>query len=397
MTQDMRGSPVRHHIALLARSTLDTLALPFLIVAAALSRLLPKPVDVGLGPLPTIASPYHRLALQRQGISAEVFVDSLWYYTKDYDYAPRLLLKGPLRLFVPYVLALRSLFRYRIILTYFDGGPLRSTGYLCFLEPLLLRLAGTKTILLGFGADVHVLSRADDPYFVHAYGRDYPTHRFMHRRIARKLDLWTTWADYIISGVDWVKYQHYWDDVCLAPFPIDTDAVKPTTQPDNIGTGPLKVLHAPNHRSLKGTQFLLRAIEELADEGVAIDLKIAEKMPNPEVLQAIQATDVVVDQLVVGWYAMFSIEAMALSTPCICYLDPDLVSFYERAGIVEDDEIPLINATARSIKDVLRELANDRSQLEERGKRGREFVVKHHSIDAVGQILSGAVKAVDTK
>ena len=43
------------------------------------------------------------------------------------------------------------------------------------------------------------------------------------------------------------------------------------------------------------------------------------------------AADLVVDQLNVGWYGLFSIEAMALGKPCIVRLDADAAARTEEA------------------------------------------------------------------
>ena len=382
-----RGSVVRHLAVLAVRCILDLLALPLLIVLAPLSRLWPRPFEVGIGPMPIISSPYQKLALEQFGHKTEIFVDSMWFYTHGVDYAPRLFLQGPLRAFVPYVLMVRALFRYRTIYTYFGGGPLHATGYLCFLEPGLLKVAGIKTVIMGFGADVHVLTRSRDRYFVHAYGRDYPIHRLLRRRIARKIDLWTRWADHIIAGVDWVYYLPYWDTLCATPIPIDTERVKPSREKRMRMEGPLRLLHAPNHRSLKGTAFLIRTVEDLRREGIPIELRLVEQVPNSELLVAIEEADLIVDQLIIGWYAMFAIEAMALAKPCICYIDPKLLALYTRAGLLEEGECPLIDASPETIKDTLRRLAADRQPLVEAGRRGRAYVERHHAIPVIGRMF----------
>ena len=369
------------------RSLLDLAFVGPLLIAAAAARFVPKKVEVGLGPVPIINSPYHKRALERFGHKAEIFVDGLWYYTSDYDYAPTFLFKGPLRAFVPYVLAVRAFFRYRFIYTYFDGGPLRSTAWLYLIEPHLVRLAGIKTVIMGFGADVLDLTRAPDRYLVDAMAHDYPKHRFIRRRIVRKVDLWTNWADHIIAGVDWVYYLYYWDTLCLSHFAVDTDKIKPSDERPEPANGPLRVLHAPNHRALKGTDFIIDAVRRLRAQGVEIDLKLAEGIPNAELLKEIERADLVVDQLVVGWYAMFAIEAMALSKPCICYLDPALLRLYTRAGLLEPNECPLISATPESIEETLRRFAADRLELADAGRPGRAYVERHHSLDAIGRMF----------
>ena len=138
-----RGSILELHAQHVVRAALDLISLPLLLMLAVLARLIPKPFDVGLGPLPIINSGYHKRALETYGYRAECFVDAFWYYTSDYDYAPHWLMRGPLRAFLPYWLMSWTLFRYRTLYTYFDGGPLHATAWLYRLEPAILKLANT--------------------------------------------------------------------------------------------------------------------------------------------------------------------------------------------------------------------------------------------------------------
>lgn len=376
-------------LVFLVRLWLDLIFAPVLLIAAFIGRFCQRAVDVGLGPTPIINSPYHKKALLQEGYKAEFFVDTLWYYTSGYDYAPGLLLHGPLRAFCPYWLSIRSFFRYKTLYHSFDGGSLRSTAWLYLLEPFFLKVSGIKTVILPFGADVHDLTRAHDPYFVHAYGIDYPYHHLLQRRIALKVRLWSKWADYIVGGCDWVLYMPYWDSLTVGHFAIDTEALKLKSPKVISPSGvTLRLLHAPNHRALKGTSFIEAAVKDLQSEGLDLELRIVAKVPNEKILEEIEHADIVIDQVIIGWYAMFSIEAMSLSTPCICYLNPDLLRLYERCGLIEPGECPLISASPETFKEVLRDLYYDRTSLVAASQVGRSFVEKHHSLEAIGKLFS---------
>ena len=367
----------------------DVVALLPAIVIAAISRIAPRPVDVGLGPLPTINSRYHKLCLERFGYSCETFVYYTWYFTSDFDvhfgrHCPR-----P---FAPYVAFVACLFRYRCLYTYFNGGPLGATTLLARCEPLLLRLAGIKTVVMPYGSDVHVLTRTPNRLLVHAIVTDYPETRYAARKTAALLDLWTLNADHVISGNDWVHFMYHWDTLMLSHFAVDTDAIGgvPGAVQVHQPEAPLRLIHAPNHRNIKGTQHIIRAVEELRAEGVAIELSVVERVPNTELLTLVQSADVVVDQLVIGWYAMFAIEAMALGKPVVCHVRHDLRELYIGAGLLEPGELPLVEASILTIKETLRHLADTpRSELRELGQRSRAYVEKHHSLNAVGSIFDG--------
>ena len=172
----------------------------------------------------------------------------------------------------------------------------------------------------------------------------------------------------------------------LAHFSIDTDLWR--FNPDGKiprSDKPLRVLHAPNHRELKGTSYIIQATEDLCLEGVLVELVLVEKMPNDQLRKLMMNIDVVADQLIIGWYAMFALEAMSLGKPVLCYVRKDLEQLYIDAGIIGVDEIPVIHCSPSTVKDVLRRLALNRNELQSIGQRGRVFVEKHHSLECIGK------------
>jgi glycosyltransferase involved in cell wall biosynthesis len=373
-------------------------ALLFLVLAvplAVISRASRRRFDVGLGPEPLINNVYHKQALALHGYSAQTFVDSVFYITDAFDVRGDLKTSGLLRPFRPYYLFVRSLFRYRVMYFYFNGGPLMRRPLLWRLEPWLYRLAGIRTVVMPYGSDVQDLTRSPNLAFRQAYAVDYPEHSLRRNRVVAQIDLWTRGADHVLSGVEWVDYMYYWDTLMLGHFSIDV--VDWASAEDSVPAGsdrPLRLLHAPNHRAIKGTNHFVRAVEELQAEGVDVELVMLERVPNQVVRQAMADADVVADQLIVGWYAMFALEAMAMGKPVICFLRPDLVHLYESEGLVERGEIPIVSADASGVKDAIRELALNRDRIPELGRRGREFVEKHHSLEYIGSVFAEVNRAV---
>lgn len=136
------------------------------------------------------------------------------------------------------------------------------------------------------------------------------------------------------------------------------------------------VLHAPTDRKIKGTRFVLDAVSRLQEEGLEFDFQLVEGLTQAEAKELYHRADVVVDQLLVGWYGGFAVEVMALERPVVAYLrDEDLV--YLPPGMRE--EIPVISAGPDTIYDRLKELLTTRrSELAEIGRRGRAYVSRWH-------------------
>ena len=380
----------------LLRFLFEALCLPLLAVAALLARLRRKKIDVGLGPYPLINNVYHKRALQRAGYSAETFVSQVWYITSDFDvrFDRHWLSSSRLTrlLFLNLYLFIWSALRYRAVLIYFDGGPFGlGTSFLWRLEPHLYRLAGVRTIVLPYGSDVQAMSRSPNLLFKHAMSVDYPGHRTRHRHIQGMIDVWCAHADHTVSGCEWVDYMHHWDTLMISHFSIELPPEAPARLP--ASSGRLRVLHAPNHREIKGTRHVEEAIAKLNAEGLDIELVIVERVSNAEVRRLIQESDLVIDQLVIGWYAMFAIEAMASGKPVICHLRADLGALYVGAGLLDSfDEIPIISADVHTFKSVLRRLYQDRDELVRAGARGRAYIDRRHSTASISQVFAAILR-----
>lgn len=144
------------------------------------------------------------------------------------------------------------------------------------------------------------------------------------------------------------------------------------------GDDTIIVAHAPTSRMIKGSDYLIDAIDKLKEEGFPIELRLIENMPHAQALREYAKADIVVDQLLIGWYGLLSIEMMALGKPVICYIREDLRHFVA-------DDLPLLSADIVNVKDVLKTLVLDRAAWEKYGARGREFVNKYHSAAVVAE------------
>jgi hypothetical protein len=400
----MRPGKILRNWLLLRLVRLSTLSAMFF--AALVGRYRRKKIDIGLGPEPMINNVYHKRALAKYGYTAETFVNTVYYITEEFDYradrldCSRLVRWLPfLKPYIFYVHALavawRQFTRYRCVYFYFQGGQLGHVhGLPARAEPALLRLARVKTVVMPFGGDVHDLSRCPNLLFKHAMATDYPGHRHRRQDIALRIDRWTQKADHVISGCDWVDYMFHWDTLMLGHFSIDVDQWRPQEPRPCDPNGPLRILHAPNHRAIKGSQFFQRAVDELRAEGVHVELVILERVPNSEVQKVMATVDVVADQLIIGWYAMFALEAMAMGLPVLCYIREDLERLYVTAGLLESGELPLVKCAPESVKDVIRGLVEDRARLAAIGAASRAFVERHHSLETVGAVFDGINRSI---
>jgi glycosyltransferase involved in cell wall biosynthesis len=367
------------------------------VVCYCIGRFGKKSIDIGLGPEPLINNIYHKQALEKKGYSVETFVNQVYHIVSAFDYRGDQLSYNKTKIgryFTKYYLFLRAIRRYRCIYIYFNGGPLYTSAVLKKYEPSLLKLSRTKVVVMPYGSDVQIMSQCPNLLFKHAMVLDYPETHKSALLVEAQIYRWTTHADHVISGCDWVDYTYHWDTLTLAHFSIDVDKFAPYRKDlefynrDFTESAPLRVLHAPNHRTIKGTDFFIKAIEELKSEGHPIELVLIQGKSNSEVLEEMSNVDVVADQLIVGWYAMFALEAMSMGKPVICYLRKDLVELYLSSGNLESlEEIPHINSSFLEVKNNLLKVLNGEISLRARSLKGMEFVNKYHSLEYIGEIF----------
>lgn len=379
---------------------LELLALPVIGLAAFAARYSRKRVDIGIGPEAMRNHVYHKRAMELRGYTAETFVTYVDFVTTRFDVRGDLMFRSSnaladriLRLLAPYRMFVWVLFRYRCLYQSFNGGVLGLYSPLLWrLEPWLYRVARIRVVVLPYGGDVQDLTRSTNLWLKHGYSRDYPGFRLRRGRTARQVDLWTRGAAHVVGGCEWVDYMYHWDSLMLLHIPIDVMEWAPSGAAPRRD-GPLRILHAPNHRTLKGTSYFVSAVDELRAEGVDLELVLLERVPNDQVRQVMESVDVVADQCIIGWYAMFCLEALAMGKPVLCYLRDDLVDLYAMAGLVRRDEFPHVNCTPFTVKDVIRDLALNRDRLPGIGRRSREFAVRHHATEVVGPMLERATRA----
>lgn len=146
---------------------------------------------------------------------------------------------------------------------------------------------------------------------------------------------------------------------------------------------PLRIVHAPSNRVVKGTKYLMSAVERLRAEGLEFEFILVENLSNAEARCIYESADVLVDQLLCGWYGGVSAEFMALGKVVVCYLREEDLRFLPPGMAVD---MPLLNANPDTITGVLRRvIAMPRTELAEVGRRSRAWVERWHSPAAIGE------------
>ena len=158
----------------------------------------------------------------------------------------------------------------------------------------------------------------------------------------------------------------------VIPPGVDLGAIEPAPPSDR--ERPL-IVHAPSSRRRKGSEHVIAAVE-----GLDADLDLVEGLRHDEAFERYRAADIVVDQLNAGWYGLFAIEAMALGKPVVTFLHDEAVRRTEEAT---GARVPIVSATAETLREALRPLVSDAGRRRELGAASRAYVEQVHDLERV--------------
>lgn len=287
-----------------------------------------------------------------------------------------------------------SVIKFDVFITPFLNRLLDRTTFLKWWEFQLLKIAKNKSILNPYGSDVHTpsLKWKDQSPMLSIYEgwvRD-PNYNKTNEGFIEKNRIYCEKnADCIIAALDLVDYLKR-IDYKIQLRCINTDIIQPKYVTQNAV---LKILHAPNHRHLKGTDELIKAVDEINSSTKLCDLRIAEAIPNTELMKLIEEADIIADQFLVGAYGRFAIESMARGKPVLCYLREDLSKIYYQWS-----ESGIINTTVYNIKEKLNYLIHQSQETRANiGKVSRNYVEKYHSYQFIGSTLNQIIQNVTRK
>lgn len=369
------------------------LTLPYLYWRARRATSGTRPRCVW-GPVPILNNHYWSAAVAATGLESCTCMHE--YYASinakaDFDLYisdvvaeqhPRLRRLLSRRLFAavtPYLMTAYALERFDIFHFPLSGGFMGHTPF-WRLEAPLLHVAGKKIVIIPYGADNYMYSRVRDPSLRHALLISYPDAAKIEPRIQQHLFYWTRHADFYAacSGFDG---QGRWDIVPTNIVTIDVHLWQPKDQysTTNGTNGCVRVLHTPNHRGVKGTEFLIQAVNQLRDEGLDVELLLLEKVQNAEVRRVMrEQADILAEQFVGTAYALSAIEGLATGLTVLANLENEYYTrVARRYGYL--NECPVVSTTPENLKQILRTLITNPMLRETLGRAGRRYAEKYHS------------------
>lgn len=170
--------------------------------------------------------------------------------------------------------------------------------------------------------------------------------------------------------------------------PVDTSKF-PFKFKEN-GEGKIRIVTAcisREHEKVKGTRYMRLAVSNLQKEGYDIELQVIQHVPHILAVEMYKKADIIIDQLVLGIYSIFSVECMLLGKPVCCYIDQD----FKDCGTYVDKHL-IHEVTNDNLEDKLVELIEDVELRRKLAYNGRNYAVDNHSLDVCTNMLMNTME-----
>jgi glycosyltransferase involved in cell wall biosynthesis len=344
---------------------------------------------------PILTLPVKAKAERLLGVKADTLVFQTYYITSDFRYDLSRWNRGPgvwRSLILPLGVLLWAACRYQRFHYFCDRGLLPGERFEVREDELrFLRALRKELFFYTYGADVrtrHATLSLGEPNCCMTCPEPGRFCICDDEAGAKEQAKLRTYATGIFALGDMVHYTPgSRNDLYFWPIDLSKEDGKryEPRYPDPEATGPVKVVHAPNHQGFKGTPHLIAAVKRLQDRGLPVELQLVERVPNREALEIYRGADVVFDQCLIGYHGYFALEAMAMGKPvCVFLRDP----------VLAPDECPLVNVRPETVEMVLEELIQDRPRLHELGRQGRRYIERHYTVEAFTKRLGRALGEV---
>ena len=142
----------------------------------------------------------------------------------------------------------------------------------------------------------------------------------------------------------------------------------------------LKIIHAPSSYYYKGTNFVLDAIRELEKRNIqGYEFEVLMGLNQCEYLLKLLNADILIDQLIGGWYGISAQQALEYNVLTIVYLTSEKMAFAS--------DCPIVNANPNNLADILIDLIARPDLIESIRKKGNAYYQKYHHPKVVGREL----------
>jgi len=283
-----------------------------------------------------------------------------------------------------------ALFRYDIF--YFLSGEPILTRKLMPLEFRIYKLFKKKIVMHFVGTDIrspkylYYINENVQSFFDNNLKDCPPKQEDWQKRICK---VTTKYADKIlVSTPDLLEFFPKSDKVEFLPVFLDVDSFKKEIakiQKEKHARNTndsITILHAPSNENVKGTKYIEKILNEIKNELSDIEIIITsssdfKKPAHPpytvtryELIKLLFKADIVIDQILIGWYGLQSVESLFMGNETICYIDKNLYPYLSDCPIYKCEK-----SLKESIFDAIENLKKNKLSSFE------DYIYQNHTIE----------------
>lgn len=336
--------------------------------------------------------------LQAESFSKYVLPAS--HYKTEYTYTCPVDKTHPFLVYIyTFFFFLFSLFRFDIF--HFISGETILTRRLRRLELKIYKLLGKRIVIHFVGSDIRseeYLAWKEKNIKQFLKGKDFGEKSLLYQK--KLITDAKTFADFIIVSTPDLKQlipeSVYYPVVLDYPKFMDEISSMPIKQKDK---NEVVILHSPSSikkSNLKGTKHILDVLNKIIASNKYnirlilpaennIERKTNYSASRYELFSFYNEADIVIDQLIIGWYGLLSVEALAVGKYVISYVDESL-----RNELFPECPIKIadVNTLEGVLVECIEEILKDKSI--EVVENQRSWVKKYHTIENMNNVLLSA-------
>lgn len=240
-----------------------------------------------------------------------------------------------------------------------------------------LKRLGKKVFMHNLGSEIRIpeIARGHHPYW--QYAEDYLS-ALNGDQIKQNIHAIASWIDHsIINDYEMRSYvQNDYKHVHMIGLPINLEAYTFSPQ---IKRPFIHVVHAPTNRSVKGSIYFEKAVQELSKK-YPIKYTRVEKMDHHEAMKFYRDADIVLDELIIGTYGSLTIECMAMGRCVATFINPSFLTPH-------NEEIPVWSVNIDNLIPRLDELMGSFELRESLSLKARAYVERNNDIKIIGTKL----------
>ena len=174
----------------------------------------------------------------------------------------------------------------------------------------------------------------------------------------------------------------------FSPYSISNlDKIKPRTE-SFFTNDIIHIVHAPTQREAKGTSYILAALDKLCEQfSGRIKVTLVENLPHCDALDVYRGADLVIYQLLVGWYGGLAVEVMKMGIPVATFINDNHLQF------VPDEmahQMPFLRINKSNILQQLTNFVNEREMGNDMGIKAKAFAERWHNPKTLARISAAA-------